>query len=223
MSRITATADARVRPDVTGMKIAHRGMIADTARFAEITAGIAAGSPCPPARAAAIARYLDLLCDSIHHHHTIEDDVVWPVLIASAGSAISVGELEDDHIHLDSLLTALRERSAAFAASEGDRRASAAALAETLTAAHALLSEHIAEEENVVFPIVDRYVSVADWTRVENAAKKGGKLSFEVPRAVRYATEAELAKLRAEVGPVLRVLIGLMVRSFDKREAVIAG
>ncbi|MBH0781150.1 hemerythrin domain-containing protein [Nocardia bovistercoris] len=219
----TSATDTRVRPDVTGMRIAHRGMLADTRRFAEITARIAAGESCPPARAAAVAQYLTLLCDSVHHHHTIEDTVVWPVLVAAAGPAVAVDELEDDHVQLDAVLGTLRQRASAFGAADADRARAAAALTETLDAAHALLSEHIAEEERVVFPIVDRYVRVDDWERVEKAAKKGSKMSFEVPRFVRYATEEELVELRAGAGPLIRILLGLLVRSFDKREAVIAG
>ncbi|WP_062986803.1 hemerythrin domain-containing protein [Nocardia anaemiae] len=212
----------RVTPDVTGMKIAHRGMIADTRRFAQITARIAAGSPCPPRRAAAITEYLNLLCDSIHHHHTIEDDVLWPVLIASAGPAVDVRELEDDHIHVDELLATLRTRAAAFAVAS-DKQAAAAALAETLETAHTLLSEHIADEEKVVFPIIDEHVTLEDWARIEKAAKQGGNLKFEVPRVLQHATEPELVRMKQDAGLAIRLMLKVLVRGFNKREAIIAG
>ncbi|WP_433732730.1 hypothetical protein ACQP0C_10420 [Nocardia sp. CA-129566] len=48
-----------------------------------------------------------------------------------------------------------------FAAAE-DKRTAAAGLAETLSAAHALLPEHIADKERVAFPIIDRYVGLDD-------------------------------------------------------------
>ncbi|MET7773786.1 hemerythrin domain-containing protein [Nocardia sp. NPDC005366] len=221
---MTSTPDTatRVTPDITGMKIAHRAMLADTRRFALIAGQIAAGSPCPQRRSAAIAEYLHLLCDSIHHHHTVEDDALWPIVIAAAGPAVDIHELEDDHVQLDAILGKLRERASAFAVA-GDRRRAATELAETLEAVHALLAEHIADEEKVVFPIIDRYVSLDDWARVEQAAKKGGNLRFEAPRMVHHADEQELAKLKAAVGPVIRLLLNVMVRSFDKREAIIAG
>ncbi|MFI7670996.1 hemerythrin domain-containing protein [Nocardia sp. NPDC049526] len=212
----------RAKPDVTGMKIAHRGMLADTRRFAQITGQVAAGSPSPPPRAAAIAEYLNLLCDSIHHHHTIEDDVLWPILIASAGHAVDVHELEDDHTQLDQLLTTLRAHATAFAVA-GDKRVAAAELAETLDTAHTLLSEHIADEEKVVFPLVDQYVSVEDWARIEKAAKQGGNLKFELPRVLQHATEPELVRLKQEAGLVIRLMVKVLVRGFDKREAIIAG
>ncbi|WP_439031059.1 hemerythrin domain-containing protein [Gordonia terrae] len=210
-------------PDLTGMKIAHRGMLDDTRRFAEIVSRIAVGEPCDRRRREAIVDYLTQLNVSIHHHHTIEDEVVWPILVASAGAAIDVHDLEDDHTQLDALLGTLGARTAAFARAEAADAGAATDLATTLDQVHQLLSEHIADEEKVVFPIVDRYVSVADWDRVEKAARKGASMRFEAPRVLRHADERELAKMKQEAGPVVRALLSLLARSFDKREAVIAG
>ncbi|WP_312029201.1 hemerythrin domain-containing protein [Gordonia paraffinivorans] len=102
-------------PDLTGMKVAHRAMLADTRRFTEIVHRIGAGEACGARRRRTIADYLGLLCDSIHHHHTVEDDVVWPILESSAGAAIDVRELQDDHAELEGLLGDLRNRVDAFA------------------------------------------------------------------------------------------------------------
>lgn len=210
-------------PDLTGMKVAHRAMLADTRRFTEIVHRIGAGEACGARRRRAIADYLGLLCDSIHHHHTVEDDVVWPILESSAGAAIDVRELQDDHAELEGLLGDLRNRVDAFArAREGDRRVSAE-LAEALARTHELLAEHIAEEEKAVFPIVARYVSASDWDRVEKAARSGGKMGFEAPRMLRHAEPSELAKMKKEAGPIIRALLALLMRGHDKREAIIAG
>ncbi|MGW8812279.1 hemerythrin domain-containing protein [Gordonia terrae] len=225
-SRPTSRTDitASSTPDLTGMKIAHRGMLHDTRRFAEILGRIAGGEPCDGRRRDAIAGYLDQLCASIHHHHTIEDEVVWPILTASAGAAVDVHDLEDDHTQLEAFLATLQARIAAFSAAKPDRLGVAATdLAATLDDVHQLLGEHIADEERVVFPIVDRYVSVADWDRVEKAARAGASMRFEVPRMMRHADERELAKMKSEAGPVIRAMLALLVRSFDKREALIAG
>ncbi|WP_433714889.1 hypothetical protein ACQP2U_13065 [Nocardia sp. CA-084685] len=120
------------------------------------------------------------------------------------------------------MLATLRTRAAAFDVAN-DKRAAAAELAETLETAHALLSEHIADEEKVVFPIIDAYVSLEDWKRIENAAKQGGNLKFEVPRVLQHATEPELAQLKQDAGLLIRLMLKFLVRGFDKREAIIAG
>lgn len=214
---------ASTTPDLTGMKIAHRGMLDDTRRFAEILGRIGGGEPCDGRRRNAIGDYLDQLCASIHHHHTIEDEVVWPILAASAGAAVDVHDLQDDHNQLDALLAILQARTAAFTSANAGHRSAANELAATLDDVHQLLGEHIADEEKVVFPIVDRYVSVADWDRVEKAARRGASMRFEAPRMMRHADELELAKMKREAGPVIRAVLRLLVRSFDKREAIITG
>ncbi|MCT1352084.1 hemerythrin domain-containing protein [Gordonia sp. JH63] len=224
-SRPSARTDATAptTPDLTGMKLAHRGMLDDTRRFADILGRIGGGELCDGRRRKAIGDYLDQLCASIHHHHTIEDEVVWPILTASAGAAVDVHDLKDDHTQLDALLAALQARTAAFTSAQADHRVAANELAATLGDVHQLLGEHIADEERVVFPIVDRYVSVADWDRVEKAARSGASMRFEAPRMMRHADERELAKMKREAGPVIRAVLTLLVRSFDKREAIIAG
>ncbi|MHC3002994.1 hemerythrin domain-containing protein [Gordonia sp. GN26] len=223
-SRSSSQSTANATPDLTGMKIAHRAMLDDTRRFAEILGRIGAGEPCDDRRRRAIGDYLTQLCASIHHHHTIEDDIVWPILTASAGAAVDVRELQDDHTELEALLAVLGTHVGGFAhARSGDDTRAAGDLAETLRQTHELLAEHIADEEKVVFPIVDRYVSVTDWDRVEKAARTGGKMSFEAPRMFRHADERELAKMRKEAGPIIRAVLGLLIRSYDRREAIIAG
>ncbi len=47
-------------PDLTGMKVAHRAMLADTRRFTEIVHRIGAGEACGARRRRAIADYLGL-------------------------------------------------------------------------------------------------------------------------------------------------------------------
>ncbi len=222
-SRSSSQSTTTSTPDLTGMKIAHRAMLDDTRRFAEILGRIGAGEPCDNRRRRAIGDYLTQLCASIHHHHTIEDEIVWPILTASAGAAVDVRELQDDHTELEALLAVLGTHVGGFArARSGDTRA-AGELAETLRQTHELLAEHIADEEKVVFPIVDRYVSVTDWDRVGKAARTGGKMSFEAPRMFRHADACELTKMRKEAGPIIRAVLGLLIRSYDKREAIIVG
>ncbi|MFE7718485.1 hemerythrin domain-containing protein [Nocardia rhizosphaerihabitans] len=143
-------------------------MLADTARFAALAGELAAGTPCAPRRARAVADYLGLLCDSIHHHHRIEDEVLWPTLTAAAGDAVDVRELTDDHAQLDPMLAEIRAACADLVARRPD---AAGVLAERLTRLHTVLDEHIADEERTVFPIVAAYVTTAQWEKVEAAAR----------------------------------------------------
>lgn len=212
--------DIRSTPNLLGMRLAHRAMLADTARFAVLAGELAAGTPCAPRRARAVAEYLGLLCDSIHHHHRVEDEVLWPTLTAAAGDAVELRELTDDHAQLDPALAQIRTTCAELVA----RRPGAAAdLAERLTRLHTVLDEHIADEERTVFPIVTEYVTTAQWERVEAAARGGAVMSFELPRMVAVCTRAELAEVMADGGLPLRVMLTVFGIGYRRRERVLAG
>ncbi|WP_432968167.1 hemerythrin domain-containing protein [Dactylosporangium sp. CA-233914] len=210
-------------PNLLGITINHRSMRGDTRRFAEVTRAIADGSvPGTPGRAKAIQRYLTSLCDGIHHHHQAEDDVLWPILHATAGAEVDLAELTDDHAQLDPILDRIRAESAALAATPGDR-AAAANLSDTLATLRDLLDEHIDDEERTVFPVIRRYVSGEQWQHVEEAVRKGGRMSFELPRIERYATAEELDELYRMAGPVLRLMLATVRPGFLRRERLIFG
>ena len=223
---MTTTAPFPVRPravgdpvaDVTGMRLAHRTMLADVARLTTRAEELAAGAPGDPA---AVGGYVRDFADSVHHHHSVEDEILWPVLVESAGAHIDLTELSDDHAALDPMLARLRSAADAFAARPGEDTATA--LATALAELRDTLTEHIGEEEASVFPVIERYVSVADWTEVEKRIRKRAKLSFEAPRVIAAATPDELAAIKAEGGIVLRLLIALLVPRFRRRERVVFG
>ncbi len=210
-------------PDLTGITMAHRAMVTDSRRIAELVTAIAAGrTSCTTTRARAIRRYAELLCESIHHHHTTEDEVLWPVIEASAGSHVDLTELTADHAALDPRLDQLRARAASFRLSGGDPE-TAAAMAAELTDLHSLLAEHIVEEEREVFPVITAHVSVPDWQAVEQIAQKGGRMSFDAPRTMAVMTEAERQQLGGSVSPMLRIIIALTSMRHRRFERAVFG
>jgi len=216
--------------DLLGMQVAHRGMLADSDRFATILTDIAVGGPCSRRRASAIGAYLRDFADSTHHHHTVEDDVLWPLIVEAVGDAVDLSDLTDDHDGLDPLLDRLRDLTARFVASYRAADAdpsTAAALGALLRDLHTLLSEHIAEEERVVFPIIRGHLSAEAWATVEETARKSGKLGFEFPRFLAHTTPDEIERALADGGIGLRLMLSVIKatagRSFTRREAVIAG
>jgi hemerythrin-like domain-containing protein len=217
---ITARRPGDPEPDLLGISLAHRAMVTDVGRIATLTSAFADGrTTCTPRRARAVARYVDLLCDSIHHHHMTEDQILWPVIAASAGGSVDLTELTADHAALDPRLDRLRALAAGFRLNVGDRD-SAEPLAAGLTDLHALLHEHIADEEREIFPVIRQYVSVDHWAAVEKAAQRGGRMSFDGPRTVAVMTEHERVALSETVSPVLLGLIRVLSvrhRRFDRR------
>ncbi|GIF47214.1 hemerythrin HHE cation binding domain-containing protein [Asanoa ferruginea] len=215
-------------PNLIGVRINHRTMRSDTRRLAELLSGVAAGQIAyDRRRATALRTYVRLLCDGIHHHHRMEDEVLWPVLRRSAGAEIDLRELSDDHAALDPVLDEVRvaadELAAAFTSDAGRVHAVAAHLAAVLAQLRDVLDEHIEEEELLIFPVIRRHVTVADWNTVERAVRKGGALRFELPRIERYARPEELAELKKIAGPVLRLMLAALRPGFRRREATVFG
>ncbi|GEM32897.1 hypothetical protein NN3_39040 [Nocardia neocaledoniensis NBRC 108232] len=206
-------------PNLLGIRLAHRAMLADTARFATLARELA-GGPCPPRRARAVAGYLGLLCDSIHHHHRVEDEVLWPMLAAAAGDAVDLRELTDDHAQLDPMLAGIRAACADLVAG---RAGAAAHLADRLTCLHTVLDEHITDEERTVFPIVTEYLSPARWGQVEAAARGGAVLRFELPRMMAVCTPAERAEVLREGGLPVRAMLSVFGVRHRRRERALAG
>jgi hemerythrin-like domain-containing protein len=210
-------------PDLTGIRLSHRSMVTDCGRITDLVTAIAEGrEQCTPTRARAISRYVELLCESIHHHHTTEDEVAWPVIEASAGSHVDLTELTEDHAALDPRLDQLRARAAAFRVS-GGHGPTAAAMAAELTELTTLVSEHILEEEREVFPVIAAHVSVADWDAVEKTAQRNGRMSFDAPRHLAVMTDDERSRLGAELNPFLRMLFGLLSIRHRRLERAVFG
>ncbi|MGY4711748.1 hemerythrin domain-containing protein [Mycolicibacterium sp. CBM1] len=209
---VTARQPGEPDPDLLGLVIAHRVLLADIGRLADVVADIRDGRQrCSPARARSIARYTELMCESIHHHHSIEDHVLWPVIEASATGLIDLTELTEDHAALDPRLAVIRRRANGFRVAGGDQR-TARLLAAELADLRTLLTEHITEEEHDIFPVIRKYVSVASWQAVENAAQRTGRLSFDGPRMVAAMDADERATAIQQLSPPMRALFRLLSR-----------
>ncbi|MER7207843.1 hemerythrin domain-containing protein [Streptosporangium sp. NPDC000239] len=209
-------------PELLGFQITHRAMRGETRRLAVLATELAEGrQTADVARAAAVGAYVTRLCAGIHHHHVSEDEVLWPVIERSAGAEVDLRDLSDDHSELDPLLAEVVGQAAAFAStvSTGD----ASRLAALLTRLADMLDEHIEEEERLLFPIIMKYVSVADWAKVEKAVRKGGDIRTELPRIEEYARPEELVRLRRMAGPVLTVLLSLLRGGHRRRRRMIYG
>ncbi|MBB2913453.1 hemerythrin-like domain-containing protein [Streptosporangium becharense] len=206
-------------PETLGFQIAHRSMRGEVRRLADLTAQLADGrQSADPARARAIVEYIAAMCTTIHHHHKTEDEVLWPVIERSAGAEVDLRDLSDDHAELDPLLDTIRSGSEEFLRTSDARR-----LAVCLTRLADMLDEHIEEEERLLFPIIRKYVSVADWKRVEDVARKGSNVMVELPRIEQYARPDELATLRRLAGPVLTVMFTVLRGGHRRRQRLIFG
>ena len=114
-------------------------------------------------------------------------------------------------------------RGGALAFQATPSRQSAAALAARLVELRSLLSEHIAEEERATFPVIRRYLSVADWRDVEARIRRNARMSFELPRIGAAVTPPELAALKAEAGTAIVLMLALFRPAYRRMERAIWG
>jgi iron-sulfur cluster repair protein YtfE (RIC family) len=213
-------------PDLLGIRMAHRMMRRDARRLTEAAERIAAGETCSPQRAAALTRWVAMVCDEVHHHHTVEDEALLPLLATRAGADADLAELGDDHRALDPLLDDIRAGAAALAAATtpAGRRTAAAGLGRALARVRDELDEHIEDEERSMFPMIEKYLTVAEWDEVEKRARDGGTpMSFMLPRAMDVLDGAERAQLVRGGGVVLKLLLPLVRPGYRRRELLVFG
>ncbi|WP_214109602.1 hemerythrin domain-containing protein [Acrocarpospora catenulata] len=208
------------KPDLTGIRIIHRAMRGDLHRLVALTEAASTGQTTfTPARAAALAAYIGQVRHAIHVHHTREDEIVWPLLERSAGAAVDLADLSEDHSVLDPLLAEMVAAADAFANGTGQP----GALASAVRKLSDLLDEHIEEEERRIFPVIQKYVTGEEWEQTEKKFRKGGDVRFELAWVSEYTTPEERAFLRAKAGPMLTLMLALIRPGHRRRQRLLFG
>ncbi|MFC9083558.1 hemerythrin domain-containing protein [Streptomyces sp. NPDC057062] len=117
-------------------------------------------------RAAIVADHFKVVDNSLHHHHVAEDIHLWPRLTERAGAQVApvVKAMEDQHTTIGALLDEARSRMEAWRdtadATEGEL------LATSLSRLHAHLVEHLALEEDLALPLIEKHITAAEWGRM---------------------------------------------------------
>jgi Hemerythrin HHE cation binding domain len=209
--------------DMTMMYVMHHAFRRDLARFAQ-----AVGATPLEDRATwkALAGRWDRFFTILHHHHSLEDRYIWPFLMqrADAEERETLQAMEDEHGHIDPLLTSVAE---GFAALGGDRLPPGsedvrAALRVRVAATRDTLGQHLRHEETEAIVILQRHSTTADWHRIEKEEIGKHKIAVPMPFLVGWCAEGIPAKERDEVfatvGLPFKILWVLSRRSFRRGE-----
>ena len=116
----TRTAE-EPEPDLTSIVVIHRAIRQDLRRLAACLSQIAA-SGAPRSRSHAIWRYTAALLAQIRAHHQNEDEILWPVIAATAGQAVDLAPLTDDHQAIGAAAGRASQALASFRAAAGHSR-----------------------------------------------------------------------------------------------------
>lgn len=207
---------------LAGMYVMHHAFRRDLADFRSAVRN----TPVGHAEVwAALVRRWDFFAEVLHHHHQIEDDHIWPVLVARATAddrlddVATLEAMETEHEVIDPSLAACETGFVAMTERpSADRRN---ALDVHVTALHEALTTHLAHEERGALPLVQATMTADEWARSEAAARRAYGLRMMptlLPWCLAGLPEAVLPAVRAEVGAANLLAARLFMPRFARRD-----
>lgn len=155
----TTPAHPATRPDTHDMVVVHRVFRREFRLLPALVRGVDEGDAT---RAGVVGRHCAELVTALHHHHTGEDDLLWPKLRErSAMHSDLVAVMERQHHRVADLLAQVEQMLPGWEASPTApaRDRLAGILDEVSTA----LDEHLAQEEKEILPLAEEHLSVEEW------------------------------------------------------------
>jgi hemerythrin-like domain-containing protein len=175
-------------------------------------------------RVAEVADHIDTWLGFLHHHHTIEDELLWDRLLTRlpADQARLIHLMEQQHATVARLLDGTAALLVGWRAT--GTSADGMPLADHLAELVERLCEHLDTEEAEVLPLMARHITAAEWeeftARGMESIPKGlmltgfGMMLYEGdPEAIAL----EIAKLPAPLRPILPPLGRWAFRRYAKR------
>jgi len=151
-------------------------LVVHTALLREFRLAPGAVRRVPPGaqrQAAAVDQHVGFLCELLHHHHTGEDEHLWPPLRERlpAGALPLLEAAEAQHAAIGQALSRVAAARRRWTAGPGcPDAADRDALAEALRALHALLAEHLDAEERTLLPLAAAHLTEQEWLAIGEAA-----------------------------------------------------
>jgi hypothetical protein len=113
-------------------------------------------------RSKLVGDYLGNMILVLEHHHTAEDEVLWPKLrVRTSGGAIEIERAEGEHVHIAELIDKVQSVRPSWTRSADPR------LAEQLSTAvedlSAVAIEHFGHEEQNIVPLIGEHITPQEW------------------------------------------------------------
>lgn len=123
-------------------------------------------------RARQLAGVIREYIGGLHHHHSGEDELIWPLLrerVRIHDDLVTL--METQHEALDGTLTEIQEVLPRWeaAATAADRDALVVAFAEH----QRILGQHLSDEEGLVMPLVEEHLTLPEWEKVGKNGLEG--------------------------------------------------
>jgi hemerythrin-like domain-containing protein len=206
--------------DTREMLVVHSLFRRELRLASGLVRGVAAGDR---QRADVVSAHLQLVEDVLHHHHTSEDDLLWPKLLDRVPDEIApvVRLMEAQHEQVDALLARIGTLRPQWAQDPATGRG--AELAGLYDELYAGLAEHLDAEETRVLPLVARCITAAEWNELGEAGRAGipRKHMALVFGMLMYEGDPEVVKIMLAPAPLpVRVLVPRLGRRAFRKHAV---
>ena len=218
MSTASPTTTPAV-PDLTSYRAVHRAIRQGAHRLAVATGEMVASDT---ARVRAVRRYWQGYAGEVLAHHTVEDTVFFPALVARIASMTELfDQLDAEHHQLDEHMAEVAAALGSLDRAGGPSRASRA-----LGALAATMDAHLDLEDELVLPMFVDLFTVEEYVAMEEQAIEqigiSRQAAFTVP-FVLSAAGADAATMLATAPVPFRVLHALTKRRHARLSAMAFG
>ena len=173
-------------------------------------------------RAEIVAEHLVLLTDGLHHHHTAEDEYLWPMLLARVGEldGALVRRMETQHETVGALLDRAHELLPRWLRVAD--RTTGDELANVFEKLSVALNEHLDDEETEVLPLCSRHLTQAEWDelgrRGQESIPKGSRAFVALGGILADASPDERTRFLAHLPLPARLLWRTVGTGIYRRE-----
>ena len=208
--------------DQSGMYVIHHAFRRDLAAFESAVRATPVGDT---ATWRSLGERWRTFATVLHHHHSVEDEHLWPTLLQKAATAgdeegtALLHAMESEHDGIDPALTACAQGFRAMAEHPCDDHRNA--LDVHVTSTRSALLEHLAHEETEALPLLQRNLTVEENAAFEKQAQRAYPLSM-LPFLLPWVSAGLPADVRHRIvedaGPAYGVLLRLFRGRWERRE-----
>jgi hemerythrin-like domain-containing protein len=175
------------------------------------------------ARARVVADHLDFIGRFLHHHHTVEDELLWPKLLDRLPDELApiVHLMESQHEAVDALLGRMGELLPQWRASASPELRDQ--LSDCYEELYVGLVEHLDAEEQRLLPLAARCISEEEWAELGDTGRRRGRKSDMALVLGMFAYEGDpevVQGLLAKAPLPVRVLVPRLARRTFRRHAL---